>query len=293
MGETVNTNQTPVVEYDKVSPINNPKDNTVVFITCAIEYELSKLQEVRGCLVFIEEGMELPASLKDRHTFLFSSNPALNYAEYTHKIAEKESLNNKQRQYRLQEEGYYLGENVTIGENVFIEPGALIGHDVVIGDNVSILSHAIVKDARIGKNCLIKEFARIGCQAFTITTNDEGNKVRMPCLGGVLIEDDVEIGSFSTINRGLNSDTHICSFVKIDDHVGIGHDAVIGRNTLIVAGAVLGGYVSVGESVYIGLNASLKNRINIGSGTTISLGARVVKDVEAGQGTFGVPKSNN
>lgn len=292
MSAIKNMSQTLDIELNEVSSINNPKDNTVLFITNAYKDKLQNLQIAKGCLVFLEEGIESPIAMDREHIFVYTQNPALEYALYTQRIAKNEDERNQMHEYRLHENGYYYGEDITIGDNTYIEPGAQIGHGVTIGKDTHILSYAVIKNACIGDNCLIKNHAQIGGQAFTFATDNEGNRIRIPCLGRVIIEDCVEIGSFSTINRGLNSETRICRYAKLDDHVAIGHDAVIGSNTLIVAGAVLGGYVSVGESVYIGLNVSIKNRVRIESNVTLSMGSRVVKDVKADSGVYGVPKTN-
>lgn len=275
----------------KASFIGKPQSHTVLYVGKKLESELRNLESVTGCLVFIEEGMTPSDSLVEKHDFVFSASPVLSYANYVRDLMSEEFARLKKRNLTLTEEGYYRGENVVLGEDVYIEPGALIGHDVHIGDHSIVLAHAIIKHATIGSHCLIKENAQIGGQAFTMAANEAGNEIRIPCLGAVVIGDNVEVGSFTTVCRGSNTDTTISNHAKIDDHVHVGHDVFIGENALLTAGVVLGGYDRIGAKSYIGLNATVKQLVTIADGAQVSMGSRIAKDVKSADGMYGLPKA--
>ena len=277
------------LQQRRVSYIGKPVSDSVLYIGKKLEDKLSVLEGVEGCLVFIETGMTVPSHLQEKHQFVFTDNPTLAYAEYAQMIADEIQEKERTMSYRLTEGGYYLGENVSLGNNVSIEPQALIGHGVSIGDNTTVLAGAVIKNATLGSNCLIKEYALIGGQAFTMASDNQGRIVRVQCLGDVVMGDHVEIGSFSTVCRGSNTTTSIASYAKIDDHVHIGHDVVVEGRALLTAGSVLGGYDTIGEGAYVGMNATLKQFVTVEAGAFVSMGARVAKDVKATDGNFGFP----
>lgn len=287
----------PVVESAATCPfkptkpsfIGAPESETVLYVGKKLQDRLSQLDSCENCLVFIEKGSEVPASVIERHSVVMCDDPVWSYTAYMRELVAAGLPKEKERPYTLAEGGYYLGENVVLGKDVYIEPGVLIGHDTVIGDDTMVLAHAIIKHAVIGKRCLIKENAQVGAQAFMMATDEKGDKKRMPCLGSVAIGDEAEIGSFTTVCRGSNSVTTIADHAKLDDHVHVGHDVRIGRNVVIAASAVLGGYDILGDGVYVGLNATIKQLVTIEAGAEISMGMRVTKDVKADSIMFGAP----
>lgn len=132
---------------------------------------------------------------------------------------------------------------------------------------------------RIGKNCIIQPEAAIGGEGFSYQKNEQGILEHITHIGGVIIGDNVDIGSFSTIDRGVLTDTIISSNVKIDNLVHIGHNCIIGQGTQIAADASLAGGVIVGKNCFIGLNVCIRQRIKIGNNAFVGMGAVVVKDV--------------
>ncbi len=282
-------NEVIPLKQRRVSYIGRPISDSVLYIGKKVEEKLSTLETVEGCLVFIETGIIVQSSLEAKHQFVFADNPVLAYAEYAQRIADEISEKECRMHYRLTEEGYYLGENVSMGNSVTVEPNALIGHGVTIGDNTTVLAGAVIKNAKIGRDCFIKEYALIGGQAFTMASDTQGRVLRVQCLGDVVIGDSVEIGSFSTVCRGSNTSTSIASYTKVDDHVHIGHDVIVERGVLLTAGSVLGGYDIIGEGAYIGMNATLKQFVEVEPGAFVSMGARAAKGVKATGESYGFP----
>lgn len=271
------------------SYIGEPKSHTVMYISKKIQKLLEKLIDIEGCLIFAEDGIDVADIIESKNEIRFCKNPQRDYAIFMNNYARKKQEDDKNRKYQLTKEGYYIGQNVKLGENCHIEPGCVIGHDVVIGKNAYIMAGVKIKNAIIGDNFIANENAVIGAYGFTMAEDDQGNKLRIPTMGKVVIGNFVEVGAHDNISVGSAGNTEIADYVKIDCLVHIGHDAKIGRNAEIVAGSVVGGYDIIGEQVFIGINASLKNRIVIENKSVIGMGATILKNVEENQTMIGNP----
>lgn len=274
---------------DGVSYIGSPKENTAMYVSKKVAYLLENLEKLQNCLVFAEEGIEVPDRLKKHNCFIFCQNPQMSYAEYVNDFAETKRKIDSQRKYKLTDGGYYIGENVKIGCNPYIEPGCLIGHDVVIGGNAVILTGSIIKNAVIGNYFFCNENAVIGSSSFTMYEDGNGNRCKIATLGKVIIGNHVEIGACDNIVAGGCGDTVIEDYVKIDALIHIGHDAHLHRNAELPAGTVVGGFVDIGENAYIGINSSIRNRISIGSNSVIGMGSNVTRSVGADETVVGNP----
>ncbi|WP_066686305.1 DapH/DapD/GlmU-related protein [Christensenella intestinihominis] len=276
-------------EINGASYIAKPVSNTVLFVGKKLGTLLGNLDTVQNCLVFVETGTVFPQELKKEHCLIETDDPARAYGEVARQLHEKRSLADRTRKYRLTEEGYTIGENVSLGKNILIEPGVVIGHDVSIGDNSVILSGAKIKNSIIGKNCVVKENAIVGSWSFSMYKDQNGNYMRTYSLGRAILKDYVEVGAITTVCRGMGGDTVLGEHTKTDDHVHIGHDVQCGKNVTLVAGTILGGFCILEDNVYIGLNATLRNRITIGENTLIGMGSVVTKSIPANQVVMGNP----
>ncbi len=279
-------------EIQSVSYAGRPLNNTAMYVTKKVEYLLNNLSAVRECLVFVEDTVVVPPELCDRHVFVKTPMPQKEYAAFVSRMDQERMRRDRQRKYTLTEGGYYLGENVTLGENVVIEPRCLIGHDVVIGDGALIKSGATIKHARIGKNFIAGENCTIGTSGFTMADDENGDKIRIPTLGGIIIGDDVEIGCLTNVSCGSAGNTVIEDHVKVDALVHIGHDVQLHRNVELTCGTVLGGFDELHEGTFVGLNATLRNRITAGKRARISMGSVVTKSVPDDTtvtGNFAIP----
>lgn len=272
-----------------VSYIGAPRDNTAMFITLKVMYLIDSLLKVNNCLVFAENGMDVPVSVKERHCFIFSDNPQYEYACFTKKLYEEEENSNINTEFVSYPNGARVSKTATVGENALIESGVVIGPGVRIGNNARIYTGAIIKNSIIGDNVVINELAVIGANGFTMATASNGDKVRQYSLGKVLIGDNVEIGAHNNVSRGSGGDTIIDDNVKLDALVHIGHDVHIHKNVEITAGVVVGGFVVINENSYVGINAVIRNRITLGSNSFIGMGSTVTKSVDADTTVVGNP----
>ena len=272
-----------------MSYIGRPKSNTAMFIAKKVEKLLANLGNARECLVFVENGIAVSDSLREHHAFHFSDCPQLAYTRFAERFAAERFKEEQQIKYIHTPEGYYLSETAQVGRNAYIEPNCLIGHHVVIGENAKILTGSVIRNAVIGDNFLCNEYAVIGSNGFTMTEDEQGNKLRIPTLGRVMIGDNVEIGAHDNISCGSGGDTVIENNVKLDALVLIGHDAYIENNVEIAAGNIVSGFVRIGAYTFAGVNAAFRNRITVGDHTFIGMGAAVMRSVKPNVTAVGNP----
>lgn len=267
----------------------NPRNNTMMYISKKVSHLLNNLKGHEECLIFLENGIDIPRKLMSSNCFVQSDNPQLSYAKFATVFSQAQREEELEWGYKLTDEGYYIGHNVVIGNNAYIEPGCLIGHNVVIGDNATVLSGAIIKHALIGNDFLCNENAVIGDYSFTMAEDENGNKYRIPALGRVIIGNYVEVGACNDVAIGACGDTILEDYVKLDGLVHVGHEAHLHKNTEVTAGAIIAGFVEMEEHSYLGVNSSIKNRIHLGKNSVIGMGSNVTKSVEENTTVVGNP----
>lgn len=178
--------------------------------------------------------------------------------------------------------GAEIGRGTRVSANAVIGAGVRFGRDGFIGPGAS-LTHALV-----GNRVTIHAGARIGQDGFGFAMG-AGGHLKVPQIGRVVIQDDVEIGANTTIDRGSNRDTVIGEGTKIDNSVQIGHNVTIGRHCVLVSQVGIAGSTEVGDYVAIGGQGGLAGHLRIGSGAQISGASSVKDDVPAGERWVGVP----
>ena len=175
----------------------------------------------------------------------------------------------------------YLGENVKLGDNTKIFPNSYIGDNVVIGDNSTI--HPGVKiyhDCKVGNHVTIHAGTVIGSDGFGFAPQTDGSFQKVPQIGNVEIEDHVEIGANTTIDRATIGSTIIKSGAKLDNLIQIAHNVEVGNNTVIAAQAGISGSTKIGSGVIIGGQAGLAGHINIADNVKINGQSGVNKSVK-------------
>jgi UDP-3-O-[3-hydroxymyristoyl] glucosamine N-acyltransferase len=184
----------------------------------------------------------------------------------------------------------YLGENVIVANGAKIYPNVFLGNNVIIGEGSII--HPGVKiyhDCVIGKNVVIHAGTVIGGDGFGFAPQADGSFKKVPQIGNVIIEDGVEIGSNSTIDRATIGSTLIKAGAKLDNLLQIAHNVEVGNNTVIAAQAGVSGSTKIGNNVMIGGQAGIVGHINIGDGAKINAQSGVSKSIETGKAVTGSP----
>lgn len=216
-------------------------------------------------------------------TYLLTKNssPRLQFAkilkEYFTPNA-KFYLDNEVKKHALNNE-IYIGENVFIGRNV------TIGKGTIIHPNVCIYANTI-----IGENCIIANGVSIGTEGLGLEMDPENQLYfKFPQLGGVIIEDFVEIGPSSTVRRAALNNTIIRKGTKIGALVNVGHNCEIGQNCILTCNNVLAGSSKLGNDVFMGVSSILKTGVQLGDAAQIGMGAVVTKNVPNGETWIGNP----
>jgi UDP-3-O-[3-hydroxymyristoyl] glucosamine N-acyltransferase len=184
--------------------------------------------------------------------------------------------------------GAEIGARAKIGAHVLIGNNVVIGRAVEIGDHCAIGPNCVITHAVIGKRVVMGPNNSVGNQGFSFVPSLEG-LLRVPQLGRVIIEDDVEFGSNCTVDRGAIGDTHIERGVRFDSLIHIGHNVQIGHHSLLVAQVGIGGSTTVGPMVLIGGQVGISDHLTIGAGARLAARSGVTRDIGAGERVGGYP----
>jgi len=181
-----------------------------------------------------------------------------------------------------------IGAQVEIGAGCSIGPGAVIGQGVVLGPGCRVGAQASISHALLGARVYVYPGARIGQEGFGFAITKTGF-ITVPQLGRVILEDDVEIGANSTIDRGASHDTVIGAGTRIDNLVQIGHNVQLGKNCVMAAQSGISGSAIVEDFVQLGAQSGLAGHLTVGAKARIGAQAGVMSDVAAGADVIGSP----
>jgi UDP-3-O-[3-hydroxymyristoyl] glucosamine N-acyltransferase len=186
------------------------------------------------------------------------------------------------------EAGAVIGPGVAVGSGTIVAANAAVAANTQIGRDCFIGPCTTVQAALIGNRVVIHGGAQIGREGFGFVPGPRGAE-RLPQIGRVVIQDDVEIGANTTIDRGAMSDTVIGEGSKIDNQVQIAHNVCIGRSCLIAGNVGIAGSVTVGDFAQIGGGAGISDHVTIGTGAKLAAGSGLMHDIPAGATWFGSP----
>lgn len=183
----------------------------------------------------------------------------------------------------------YIGENVKLGKNCRIYPNAYIGDGVTIGDNSIVYPHAtIYNGCQIGNNCILHAGSVIGSDGFGFAPEGDNYK-KIPQLGNVILEDNVEVGANTTIDRAVMGSTIIHQGVKLDNLVQIAHNVEVGENTVMAAQVGIAGSVKIGSHCMFGGQAGLSGHIHIADHVVFGAQSGVISDIKEAKTVLGAP----
>lgn len=184
--------------------------------------------------------------------------------------------------------GVFIGEGVEIGDRSVIGPGAVIGRGVQVGRGTRVGPHVSISHALIGDNCIIHPGTRIGQDGFGFVNGPKGH-FKIPQLGRVILQDNVEIGANVTIDRGALADTVIGEGTKVDNLVQIGHNNHLGRNCIVVSQVGISGSCDIEDFAVLGGQVGVADHVRIGKGAFVAARGGVTRSLEGGKVYGGFP----
>lgn len=296
-GEIVGNPQTEVTGLSKIeegkegtlSFLSNPKYEDFIYSTqasiCIVNDTFSPSKELPAALTLIKvpDAYACFAKLLEFYDTMRKEEPRIEQPSY---VSESATVG----------EGVYLGAFSYIGrdckvaDNVAIYPNVNIGDNVIIGEGTKIYAGAtIYRDCVIGKNCTIHSGAVVGADGFGFAPNAKGEFDRIPQIGNVILEDNVDIGANTTVDRATMGSTVIRSGSKIDNLVQIGHNVEIGNNSAMAAQVGVAGSTKIGSNVMVGGQVGFAGHQKIGNRVMIAAQSGVAGDVKDGKTMMGSP----
>ena len=276
-------------DFDVVRPasLNNPRDHAVMFISAGYMDRTDAFRKCKDCLIFWPAKAAVPVDIAEQHAVCAVENTRNGYCGFFR--------DNNISYYPPVEDfevadGAYIARTAKIGKNCRILPGAYIGGEVELGDNCYIgAGTKLVGEIHIGNNVVIRENSVIGADGLSTDRDENGRALTMPQFGGVIIEDDVQIGALTVIARGAIDNTILKRGSKIDNSTFISHNVTLGEDTFVVGESIMFGSSSTGKQVFISGNSTIRDGRHIGNKAVVGMGSVVVKNVEDGAVVKGNP----
>jgi UDP-3-O-[3-hydroxymyristoyl] glucosamine N-acyltransferase len=287
----------PDVEVNKLSKIEEGKEGSLTFLSnpkytshiydtqasiCIVNKSFEKSQEISTTLIKVEDSYEAFSKLLEVYNQIKLDKKGIETPSSISDTA------------KLGENIYvgaftYIGEDVVIGDNVKIYPNVYIGDNVSIGNDVTIFAGSkIYSETQIGNHCTLHSGVIIGADGFGFTPSENGEYSKIPQIGNVIIEDFVDVGAATTIDRATLGSTIIRKGVKLDNQIQIAHNVEIGEHTAIAAQTGIAGSSKIGKNCLIGGQVGIAGHIKIGNRVKIQAQTGVgrnIKDDEAIQGS--------
>ena len=258
----------PIIGMNEIHVINTGE---IVFVDHPKYYD--KALQSKASVILINKEVECP----EGKALLISNDPFRDFNRLT------DYFNSFKQAHQN------ISDTVNVGEGTIIQPNVFIGHEVKIGKNCLIHPNVCIYDGiEIGDNVIIHSGVVLGADAFYYK-NRQTHHDKLKSGGSVVIEDDVELGANTTIDRGVTANTIIKKGTKIDNQVQIGHDTIIGERCIIAAQVGIAGCVVVEDEVTIWGQVGISSSITIGKKSILLAKSGVIKDCEPGKTYFGQP----
>ncbi len=221
--------------------------------------------------------INVPVKCPDGKALLISDDP---FRDYNKLVRHFQPINYSQQP---------ISNTAKIGKNTIIMPGVYLGNNVIIGNNCILHPNVVIYDnCHIQNNVIIHANSVIGADAFYYKKRSTKIDKMISC-GRVIIEDDVEIGALSTIDKGVSGDTIIGAGTKLDDHVHIAHDVVVGKMCIMAGGVTVAGAVIIEDGVTLWGQSAVKSGITLGKGSSLLAQSGLTNNLPEGKTFFGSP----
>jgi UDP-3-O-[3-hydroxymyristoyl] glucosamine N-acyltransferase len=251
-----------------INELNRVRTGDLVFVDHPKYYD--KALNSAATTILIDKEVEIPAG----KAIIVCADPCARYNELVQRFAPRQAWGS--------------GDPV-IGEGTEVHPSAVIGANVRIGAGCLIMPGVVIyENSTIGDRVIIHANTVIGADPFYYKKRPTGYDKMAPG-GSVVIEDDVEIGALCTIDRGVSADTRIGAGTKIDNHVQVGHDTLVGRNCLFAAQVGIAGCCVIGDNVTLWGQVGVPSKLRIGDGAVVLGQSGLINDLEGGRTYFGSP----
>ena len=267
--------------------LTNPKYEQYIYTTEAsivlVDKTFEPKEEVKTTLVKVENVAECVLNLLEMYN---ASRPQKSGVSKLASIHEEAIVG----------EGCYIGDftvverGAKLGDKVQLYPQCYIGDNVEIGEGTKLYPGVkIYEGCKIGRNCIIHAGAVIGADGFGFAPKSDGTFAKIPQLGNVIIEDNVEIGANTCVDRAKTDSTIVRSGVKLDNLIQVGHNVQIGSNTVMSAQVGIAGTTKIGENCFVGGQVGFADHITVGNGCKIGSQSGLDKSVPDGEIRFGSP----
>ncbi|MGY5850857.1 UDP-3-O-(3-hydroxymyristoyl)glucosamine N-acyltransferase [Salegentibacter sp. F14] len=267
--------------------LSNPKYNSYIYTTKAsitiVNEDFKPEQPIHTTLIKVKDAYKAFSKLLEYY----------NQVKLNKSGIEQPSFISKEAQYG--DDIYlgafsYVGKKAKIGNNVKIYPNVYLGDNVRIGDNVVLFSGVkIYSDCIVGDNCVIHSGVIVGADGFGFSPEEDGKYAKVPQIGNVIIEEDVEIGAGTTIDRATLGSTIIRKGVKLDNQIQIAHNVEIGEHTAIAAQTGIAGSTKIGKNCLIGGQVGIAGHLYIGDRVRIQAQSGIGRNVKDGEALQGSP----
>ena len=282
----------------KIYGVNNIKDanNSQITFFNNLNYE----KEAKNCKASACFVTDKTAKYLNKNTVsIISKNPLIDFYKvvnlfYPESSIDNEKINTLKSVHKLLKKKISIGKNTLIDKSANIGSNTTIGNNVIIKSNVNIGknciigSNVIIENSLLGDNIIVKSGTLIGQVGFGFNF-EKKKRIKFPHIGRVIIENDVQIGSFCTIDRGSLTDTVIGEFSSIDNQVQIAHNVKIGNFCMIAAQSGIAGSTIIGNNVKIGGQTGISGHLSIGNNVSIGGKSGVIADIEDNQTVMGYP----
>ncbi len=266
----------------EIIQLNGENKNPHALMWCADKHT-DKINKLSTGIVIVSENT---STANQGVNYIVCKNPRQLFSKIVERYFYKKEIH-EISQHCVIDSSAILGKNIGIGNFVTIEGNVVIGDNAIIGPNTVIKANTkIGNDVIIGANCTI------GSVGFGYEKDNDGQYTFIPHIGNVVIGNNAEIGNNTCIDKAVLGSTNIGENVKIDNLVHIAHGVQIGKNSLIIANAMVAGSVNIGKNVWVAPSSAIINGISIADNSIIGLGAVVIKSAVETQVLVGNPAKN-
>ena len=277
------------IKLNNIAKIEDAKKGDITFLSN--KKYLPWLKKTKASLIIVNKDFDI--KMYRSLNFLCVEDSYLAFNQLLQLFNEVKKNQPEISKYSLVQKSSSIGKNVhignfsVVGNNCKISDSVVINDNVTIGNNISIGSNTILNagvrvydDTKIGDNCIIHSNSVIGSDGFGFAPNNNGEYTKTPQIGNVIIGNNVEIGSCTTIDRATIGSTIIDEGVKIDNLVQIAHNVEIGKNTVIAAQSGISGSTKIGKNCQIGGQVGFAGHLNIGNNVKINGGSGVFSNTK-------------